>query len=1015
MSTIGGGVIRDYSFSQAWGVNPAAASGSALLDIIGGPGGSFGIGVGDYVNFAFGGVASFLGIVSESSESVDFGTGRVQTFQIVDNRVRLGWQMVFAAYNIEDDVAGKVLERPIDGGTVSPVEVWKTRRRYKHLLPENWAKGKWTYTTAPMTATQILDSAFGGAWGDYSFSRNYHSSLSTAIYVGLDWSTGIKLSNLVSEINGKAGLEVGITGERTIKWIRKGVGLAPLPDASSTGRSSGLSLTSNDNRIRVVGERIRVQVVNLTLEPDWRSGWEAWIDELAWNREVATTFDMPAITKADQCEIAAFSRKVTVYEFAKKKADVTLLDPRNFGRVSRNFIPAWIYIRELIYRSYRIPPGFTLHGIPLSSLDIADGLLAGVDVAGEDAAAKQIYAIDPVQFYPSTQAAVIVRGQPLDLINARDIRLFYRNSTGDLRDQWTACSDFEVDPVGKSIRTGTSWFIDGLPSEGKSIYLRVNRGEGGEADLTPLVAADSDLFDIVVPNPDFVVTPAQVKASFTFLIGRFYRDYGSGRRFGSLASSGLDLHVLDLTATNAFSPAGTASIGSGILPFTGVACRELLYEDGDTAVEKAALIADSAINLAEIQSSGGFTRHGFAGTPLSPVVDRITVSITSSGGLTEQVEYTKARPSAAAFSERTLQRLQRSEELFSGQEALKREVREYQLIARAERKQGKRSRTILTIHDVFESPVGCESFSVQKVIDKNSAAPDRPTGDPRWLAGDLCWLDGAGYPTKTGGTFGGVVVMTPNPSGSLTNKALQLAYAGRVPVRVVTPLEPGATVLADPGAHVGSATGSATIGRLAHGGALPTSPTGQCFAMVDLGGGGSGADAGVIQPFTIVAARPAYIPEPPAAVASGFARFYVTWGMANGILPENWSDAVDIPVTAAGIRSIVLKAFVSPLPGSLLRVTTCEWDAYTEAQVSAGAVVSPDYAEDGSRPAHLFIPLGQIIVTAAPDGSPEGTPLVVTPLSSGGSIQLQQYVADIRFADQVVKYRQGISIQRVSY
>ena len=180
-------------------------------------------------------------------------------------------------------------------------------------------------------------------------------------------------------------------------------------------------------------------------------------------------------------------------------------------------------------------------------------------------------------------------------------------------------------------------------------------------------------------------------------------------------------------------------------------------------------------------------------------------------------------------------------------------------------------------------------------------------------------------------------------------------------------------------------------------------------------GGGGAAAVSVIQPFTIVAARPAYIPEPPAAVASGFARFYVTWGMANGILPENWSDAVDIPVTAAGIRSIVLKAFVSPLPGSLLRVTTCEWDAYTEAQVSAGAVVSPDYAEDGSRPAHLFIPLGQIIVTAAPDGSPEGTPLVVTPLSTGGSIQLQEYVADIRFADQVVKYRQGISIQRVSY
>jgi hypothetical protein len=842
MSTIGGGIIRDYNFSQAWGVNPSAASGTALIDILGGPGGAFGIGVGDYVNFAFGGVASFLGIISEASESQEFGQGRTQTFQVVDNRVRLGWQMVFACYNIEDDVAGKILHRSIDGSAVSPVEVWKTRRRYKHLLPENWAKGEWTFTTEPMTAGQVLTSAFGGAWGDYSFGHTYHPSLTSAIFLGLDWSTGIKLSNLVSEINGKAGLEVGLIGERTLKWVRKGVGIIPLPDASCTARASGLSLTSNDNRIRVVGERIRVQVVNLELEPDWQSGWEAWIDELAWNREVATTFSMPSSTKSDQCEIAAFSRSVTVYEFAKKKNDVSLLDPRNFGRVSRNFIPAWIYIRELIYRSYRIPGDFTLHGIPLSSLDICDSLLAGVDIAGEGAAAKQIYATEPVQFYPSTQAAVIVRGQPLDLINARDIRLFYRNSTGDLRNEWTAAPDVEVDCVGKSIRVGAPWFIDGLPSEGKSIYLRVNRGEGGEADLSELVEADSDLLDIVVPNPDFELTAAEVKASFTFLLGRFFRDYGSGRRCGSLVSSGLDLHVLDLTATNSFAPPGTASIGSGILPFTGVSCRELLYEDGGSAVEKAAEIADSVIHLDEIQATGGFTRHGFAGTQLSPVVDRVTVAVTFSGGITEQVEYTKARASSAAFSERTLQRMQRSEELFAGQEAMKREIREYQLIAAAERKpaRSRRARTHNHLSEVFEKPVGCENVSVQKVTDKNAAAPTRAPGDPRWKAGDLCWLDAAGYPTQTGGTFGGVVVATPNAGESLTNKELYLAYTGRVPVRVTSGLPVNSPVRADPGGHRGSATGSVTIGRLAHGAALPASSSGECFAMVDLGSGGGG-------------------------------------------------------------------------------------------------------------------------------------------------------------------------------
>lgn len=851
MADIGGGIVRDFSFSKAWGVNPSAATGTALLDIVGGGADTFTLSVGDYVAYSFGSVASFLGIISEVSEAVDFGTGRVQTFQVMDNRIRLGWQMVFAAYNIEDDVAGKVLTRPIDGALTAADESWKTRRRYKHLLPENWAKGLWTYTTEPMTARQILESAFSGAWGDYTFSQSFHSSLSTSIFLGLDYTNGTKLSALVSDIAGKAGLEVGLTGEKTLNWIRKGVGLAPLPDATSTARSSGLALTANDSRIRVVGERIRVQAVNITLEPDWQPGWEPFIDELAWHREVADAFTLPSETKSDQCDLAAFARRITVYDYAKKKTDTSLLDPRNFGKISRNFMPAWLYIREIVYRSYRIPPDFTLHGIPLSSLEFADSLLSAVDVVGEGLSAQQHYASDPVQFYPSQQAAVIVRGQPLDLIHARDIRLFYRNTTGDLRNEWTATSEFEVDPVGKSIRCSSPWFIDGLPSEGKSIYLRVNRGEGGEQDLTGLVSSDSDLLDIVVPNPGFVITPAEVKISATFLLGPLYKDYGSGRRFGSLVSSGLDLHVLDLTTTGGFSAPGTAAADSSLLPFTGVACREILYEDGGKAKDKADLIAQSAILLDEIQATGGFTRNGLAGTALSPVVDRITVNINTTAGVTEQVEYTKARPSGAAFAERTLQRIQRSEELFPGQEALKREIREYRLLAHANRESAPARivRYHTSLGEIFEYPVGGgKKPSVQRVNDMNAAAPDRTstleTGSVLWKAGDIVWLDQAGYPTRGSGTFGGVVVAAPGATDDVANKQMNVALSGRVPVRVKSGLLKNSTVLADPGQHVGADTGSVTIGRLAHGEDLPASPSGELYAMVDLGGGGGGASTG---------------------------------------------------------------------------------------------------------------------------------------------------------------------------
>lgn len=167
-----------------------------------------------------------------------------------------------------------------------------------------------------------------------------------------------------------------------------------------------------------------------------------------------------------------------------------------------------------------------------------------------------------------------------------------------------------------------------------------------------------------------------------------------------------------------------------------------------------------------------------------------------------------------------------------------------------------------------------------------------------------------------------------------------------------------------------------------------------------------GGRAAIIPPLTIISSRPAYIPEPPTAVADGFARFYVTWGMTNGVLASNWSDCVDVPLSSGGSRFIFLKANLSPIAGPMLGVINCEWDAYTSGQVAAGAVTSPNYGADGTRPNHLFVPIGQIVVTNG----------VASALNNGaGSISLQEYVSGIRFADQSVKYSQGISILRITY
>lgn len=879
---LGGGKISDYQFSRAWGVNPSAASGTVIISNVSGGGEeAFSIAVGDYLVFSFDSVATFYGIVSETGATAsDPAQGLVQTFTVVDNRVRLGWQMVYGAWNMEDDARAKSLARasapaapgdsgsggsdgvdfqgvivssdPVGGGGVTaPGSPGEARRQYWSILPQHEESGLKTYHDEPFTAREILNFAFAGAWGSFGFARHYHAALSGLILTGLDYTGGIKLASLVSEISDKAGLEVTINGARTLVWARKGEGLPPLPDSACNNRSTGQALTTVDTALRVTGEKVRVQVLNVPMEPDWQPGWEAFIDELAWRREVAKVFAMPTVTKADQADLSAKARQVTVYQYAKQKNAPALLDYRSFGQASRAVMSAWAYIQEIVYRSYRIPPATQIYGLPLSSVALADALLCGTDLTGEGATAKQSYARAPVEFYPAAQAQVIYQGQPLDLIDARDIRLFYRNGTRDLRNEWTTATDFEVDPLNFSIRFAVPVFVDGLPSEGKSIYLLQNQGEGGGVDLTATVEEGSDYLDIVVPNPDYEITPAAIKASFCFEFGKFRRDHGGGPRRGGLHVPGLALHVLDIQGDAAFSPAGTSSLtGSALrLPTLGTGVfREILYQDGGSALDKAAAAADSQLQLSPIQSTGGFTRHGLAGTALTGVVDRVSVSITPSG-VAETVSYTKARATGVAFAEKTLARIQRSSEFYPGFDQLKTEIRQYRLIAHAERAKVSKKKP-LPYHNfelIFSKPIGSAANSTSTLRDQNAAAPTRGKV-AEWRAGDLVWVDGKGNPSKTGKAFAGVLVSTPTkPPGQPQTKDLVVATSGTVPVRISGSVAAGAAVLAAPGAHLAASAGGVSIGTLAHGDAVPATPdpAKEVLAMVRLGaGGGGGAVAG---------------------------------------------------------------------------------------------------------------------------------------------------------------------------
>ena len=68
----------------------------------------------------------------------------------------------------------------------------------------------------------------------------------------------------------------------------------------------------------------------------------------------------------------------------------------------------------------------------------------------------------------------------------------YHNGGRSLRTEFTEAGDFEVDNQNKSIRFRSPVCIDGDPAQGKSLYLLLNKGEGGGTDISLLVTADSE-------------------------------------------------------------------------------------------------------------------------------------------------------------------------------------------------------------------------------------------------------------------------------------------------------------------------------------------------------------------------------------------------------------------------------------------------------------------------------------------------------------------------------------------
>lgn len=1003
---VGGLWIKSYELTRSWGIEPASASG---VGVLGAGEIAAGIAVGEFLAFSFGAIV-FYGIVSSAQESTERESGHEYPFSLVDSRVWLGWGQVFGQWNMPEDPdivhadpfplpAGDAIDQMsgdrvgfdagvdftggLDGGQVGfdngvnfgdgafpdeevlasgldPSSISRGRL-YGHIRPEQWGAQLKTYTPAPLSAARILAEAFAKAVGGRAFALNFHSSQNKPVF-NVDANSGMSLAALVSMMCDAQGLQVTLDGQRTLRFARRGGGVV-IPPVDAYVMKNGFSISSEPTRVRVIGDRVLVQMNSIDLEPDWRSPWEQFVNEPAWLAEVERVIEndllSPTISddNAGRAELAARAREMTVAQYIQASGSTSQVEgaTNNFsdygrwGKVSRMDIPAWVYINSIVYRSYRIPDETLIFGLPMRSMEIHESMLCAVEITGDGDSTAIQYRQNPVEFYPPGQAYVIAKGQPLDLLSAADREAIVRLRIKDMRTQWSEIADFTVDVNNRSIRFASPVFTDGDPEQGKSILSFTNKGEGGCADLSSALDAKSDYLRVCVPNPDNEITAASVRCALVFKLGKTYKDFGSGPKWKPEICSSIAEHLLD--------PSGGSLAHDQVAAYTGVlrmpnplgqGLKEILYDNGQTAIKAAKDQADGLIFRNGVEQAGSYRRVGAFGTSLSGGIDRVTIKIDRENGLVEEAEFRKPRPTRGFVSSRENAQRVKSEELFDGQQDLSRKVAELKAISKLQRlsiNDSPRSTSHVVLADVFKRPFGSETPACATLADPASAWPTGRTDSTGnavtgWRAGDLLWLDDAGLPSKTGKTFGGVVVSNSHKVSGTPVKYITVCTDGTTPCACAPGLSPSAALMATPGDWKCTAAGTYPIGMLGHHSNVPGSGA-ATLALVRLNAGGSGG------------AVASYIPWEPNFFTAGTTttpiykcRFNL--GTVNDVPASNWNDEHVLSMAADAFSFVVLT--ITTGSG---KVTTVNLSVDTAAPVE-------DSIASGTPPVTFKIVLGAI-------------------------------------------------------
>lgn len=581
------------------------------------------------------------------------GGAHVRVFDFEDLRGDLQMDVVFGSFNHRDE---RLVPDPVTG-------IPRRIRQWRHLLPANWETNVWTYTPAPMSAWDILNLLRTAATVGSPWTFLNHDALALPAY-GIDFSGGVRLDSALLAVCEKVGVQFTLSGYFQLKFRRKGQlvsgetfpttleGWYAFPaDASRIDGDAlrdGFALSGHPTRISVVGDRNRYQVPNLVLEPDWARAWDVWWDErffLVWVFALTPTVpgDVDDVRRWANAQQTAL--QLTVADVAAQpSAGAAFADARKHGGKSRLQMPAVLYIRELVFRAWRLPA--TVLGRDMRSWQLADSLLCAVthNVSG-------VMTADLTRPQPGNGYIIAAHfGLNVDALRAVNPFRFRL-------DEWLVANKaWGVAPFQSGGDGG-----DGVPYIvfDEQVYDPQPGGPG-----TGLVLQPDGEGGAVVFNAAWAPLAPVVRACLALLGETFIHRVGTGSRDAVTSES--ELHrefVKDASGT---------SVG------------EIPYVDGETPQKKATDLANCLLLRQAVFHSGGYERtlnDGDSAFVLNGMYDRVRVALEDNGLTKETIDFTTERTFASFQQERQYDRRVRSADLFPGQEALQAELLQARLVA----------------------------------------------------------------------------------------------------------------------------------------------------------------------------------------------------------------------------------------------------------------------------------------------------------------------------------------------